>query len=729
MEFLWQALRQVVFLLDQAVYGLIPSAYELIFYLSNINLATNEVFVAVINRIYLFLGIFMLFKVGFSIMQYIVDPNAFSDKSKGFGKLVTNSLVAVILLATVPWIFSAAYELQNKIILSNAIPRVILGDTTFEDYSDGNIDVNQAKAKQEEIHSMAVDVQFTIFSAFYNLNTTSNGGYTECDPSTTGKTNSNVIGSSDMVTTCWDAVEPALTEEIHKQGGTLKGIFKYCEDENCSSGVQDERDFATFKYLLWWMKDGGQSAFTISYIPIVSTIIGGYLLLLLVTFTIDIAVRVFKLMFLQAVAPIAIVSYIDPKESTSNGKLHNWVIESVKTYISLFIRLAVIYLAIQLIKLLTHTLFAPAANLITGTNNYEGIDSLYYNGMAPEGTLNVFVYIFLILGIFTFAKKVPQMIEGIFGIKMSGELQLNPFKSLNDNGLAAGIAGGVVGGLGGTWAGLTAAHENGTGYAKSIIAGGLSGTKFGVQNRGKNTILANSRNNAFKDITGNDMARLSFAQTIMGVGTGKQLERLSSANSANKATQRELMGRLSEASHVRNNAKDRLDKIQDSLRASGVDINSQNINSLKSSAEHNIASALSEHGGSVDELRNKLETARRRQQEIHERKTNGLLGVDYSAQERQLQAEVSKLENDMKTYNQYNDELTNYNNWISASDEYAKAVASETELRKAISEIEGDIKTISGEKSQIERMARKDEFPKDKVKKALENSAKRQNNN
>ena len=169
-------------------------------------------------------------------------------------------------------------------------------------------------------------------------------------------------------------------------------------------------------------------------IPIISCIVGGYLLLLLVTFAIDIAARVFKLMFLQMVAPIAIISHIDPKESASNGRLHNWAVECGKTYVSLFLRLAVIYLAVQLIRLLTSVVFTAMTDS----------GSLYYNGLAPEGTLNIFVYILLILGIFTFAKKLPQMIESIFNIKLSGELNLNPFKN-NFVTAGLGIAGAGIG--------------------------------------------------------------------------------------------------------------------------------------------------------------------------------------------------------------------------------------------------------------------------------------------
>ncbi len=530
MEILLQALRQVLFMLDQVTYGLIPAAYELIFYLANVNLFGNEILSGVINRVYLLLGIFMLFKVAFSMIQFLIDPNAFSDQSKGFAKLVTNSLVAVVLLVMTPFFFEKAYELQGDIVLSNAIPRLILGDTNYTDNLNGKsfsldskttISDKALKEQQNIIHSMGVDVQFAMFSAFYNINTSDDdNGYKDCRP-TPEHPISNVLGSSDMLQTCWGTVQPALTQELHKQGGTLRELFKYKANttkagDSCPNGICDERNFAGFGKLLWWIKAGGNSPFTINYIPIISAVAGGYLLLLLITFAIDIAVRVFKLLFLQAIAPIAIISYMDPTESISKSKFRNWLNECGKTYVSLFLRLAVIYFAILLIRIITSSIFAA-----TGDN------SMYYGNTAPGDTMNMFVYVFLILGIFTFAKKVPQMIEGIFGFKMSGDMTLNPFKAvkeISDNGAvklglgAAGIAGASASSALGTGvaAGYKARADLDKGIGRTGVSalggafvGGARGLFGGIKSKGK------------------------FSTDIMGASMGKTMRNMDVRNKTN----------------------------------------------------------------------------------------------------------------------------------------------------------------------------------------------------
>ena len=531
MEILLNTLKTAAFLIDQVVYGLIPTAYDLIFYLANINLfnAGGEgALMALINRVYLLLGIFMLFKVAFSLIKYMIDPNAFNDKAKGFGKLITNTLVAIVLLILTPVIFETAYNLQSDIILSNAIPRLILGDKSYVDYTDpsnlGNnnqIDTTDLEKQQAGIHSMGVDLQFTVFSAFYTVNTDDKtSGYWSCRP-TTEKPLMNVLGSSDMVakdengndSECWSDIKSDLTAELHEHGGTLRRLFKYkasaklsdTDPSKCTNEICDERDFSVFGKLLWWTKAGGESPAVIKYFPIVSSIVGGYLLLLLVSFLFDIAARLFKLLFLEMIAPIAIISYMDPGESINNGKFHKWLLECGKTYVSLFLRLAVLYCVIQLVRVIISSVYSVGAD---GT-------SLYYNGLAPTGTLNMFVYVFLILGVFIFAKRVPLMIENIFGFKLTGEMSLNPLKN---SFVAAGL------GMAGAGFGMLAANTLSTASRFNRWRkdnGGLSSALENGIGRISDNTLATGRNvraaarGIFSEAENANLGRQSYGAAIM----------------------------------------------------------------------------------------------------------------------------------------------------------------------------------------------------------------------
>ena len=478
MIFIQQQIRQLLFFLDNAVYSLISNAYELILYLANVNLVkNNDVLIGLISRVYLILGIFMLFKVSFSVIQYIIDPNAFSDSSKGFGKLITNTLVSLVLLVAVPSIFDELYDIQRIIIQSNAIPNLVLGTH-----------LSGTTESAEQMSSMARDVEFSIFGAFATINTDEKG-FPDCEPNQQYPA-ANVLGSADMVLrdNCFNSMKDEMVAELNNHGGKLSDFFTYAGDgEGCHDGICDKRKFSSYANLLWWAKS---DVFVLNYLPIVPTVIGGYLLLLLVVFAIDVAVRAFKLMFLQAVAPISIISYIDPKESASNSKLYKWIIETLTTFLSLFLRLAIIFLVVQLVNMLTSQIFKPLTSDGTG---------IYIEGVMPSETMHIFVYIFLILGLFTFAKQVPKMIENLFpGFKGAGDLNLNPLKALPTaaiGAVAGGAAGAVAGGASRGIASFNTHKALGHGTGRSLLGGALgtgagvvSGAATGVQNQGKGSI-------------------------------------------------------------------------------------------------------------------------------------------------------------------------------------------------------------------------------------------------
>ncbi len=459
-------LRTVFFAIDNVVYSIIPIIYKLFIYLSEINLfSTNSELGALVNRVYVFLGIFMLFKISFSLLQYLIDPNSFSDKSKGFGKLVTNALVTMVLLVSVPFIFEFAVDWQEKIVKSNAIGRLMLGESTGEIVQNTTTDKETGKEivsslNTDTVSEMATDVQFLMFGAFFSVNPDAIG---ECK-------NTNIFGTVAMASNkkCLEKMQEEFessNNDMAAAGVTLQDFFKTAEGDNVSSS---HRKFSNFDKLLWWKVDG---EYAIDYLPIVSTVAGIYVVFLLITFSIDIAVRAIKLCFLQMIAPIAIVSYIDPKESISNGKLHNWIKECATTYFSLFLRLAIIFLVMVLISAIASGVLAEGGFISKQINDNE---------------YNIWIYLFLIIGAFMFAKKVPQMIESIFGIKSSGELNLNPFKNAGMAGLTGVAVGAGVGGIASGIASASVAHGNGdsaikalgSGFLKGTIGGGLQGRKW-----------------------------------------------------------------------------------------------------------------------------------------------------------------------------------------------------------------------------------------------------------
>ena len=139
-------------------------------------------------------------------------------------------------------------------------------------------------------------------------------------------------------------------------------------------------------------------------------------------------------------APVPIMTYIDPKAS-KDGSFAAWSKTLISTYIDLFVKLGTVYLVLLLASaLFRQKLFDKAAY-----NNFSGLSYLY-------------VQVFLVIGLFQFAKQAPKFIKDALGIKDngggSGGFMGKALAGMA--GAAAGFAGGVAGG-GGIMGGLSAA--------------------------------------------------------------------------------------------------------------------------------------------------------------------------------------------------------------------------------------------------------------------------------
>ena len=97
---------EIALSIDRTIYTWIPSVYELIVKLAGYEVFSPEQINGLSRRVYALIGIFMLFKLSFSMISYIVNPDDFSDKSKGFGGLIKNVIISLVLIVAVPYIFA-----------------------------------------------------------------------------------------------------------------------------------------------------------------------------------------------------------------------------------------------------------------------------------------------------------------------------------------------------------------------------------------------------------------------------------------------------------------------------------------------------------------------------------------------------------------------------------------------------------------------------------------------
>ncbi len=107
---------------------------NLIFDISNINFFGDDIVSEITTRVYILIGVIMLFKITISCIQYLVSPDKAEDKENGFGGIIKRTIISVLLLAFVPALFDFAKDAQNAIL--EALPKVILGQERTSNVDD-----------------------------------------------------------------------------------------------------------------------------------------------------------------------------------------------------------------------------------------------------------------------------------------------------------------------------------------------------------------------------------------------------------------------------------------------------------------------------------------------------------------------------------------------------------------------------------------------------------------
>lgn len=369
MEWIINILRTVAFFLDGIVYPLIDTVYELFESIANTSIFTEEIIDIFASKVYALLGIFMLFKVSFSIMTYIVNPDEFADKNKGFSKLISNIIITLALLLFTPWIFSQAMDIQRIILKDNIIGKIF---STQEQSSLSTLNSGQTMA-------------YETFSAFYKLNESAK---TLCDGLEKGTADDSL---------CRNYMNNSKNYDNYKT-----------ELQNSYIGKNLHFILKDYNLLNQRSKD---DEYVMSYMPFISTICGGFIAWILIIFCFDVAVRSVKLGFLRMIAPVPIVSRVDPKKGKET--FDKWMKVCISTYLDLFIRLLAINFALF---------------VITQVVNMDFVDQT--TGLPTE--VNAFVKIFIIMGALLFAKQLPKLLEDLTGAKLDGKFTLNPLKKLEE---------------------------------------------------------------------------------------------------------------------------------------------------------------------------------------------------------------------------------------------------------------------------------------------------------
>lgn len=283
-------IRTFMLTLCDGIYRLIYFTFYIFEKLGTASILQDGQLEGIFTRMGLIIGIFMVFRVTFAFIQYIVDPETMLDKNKGMGNIVKKIVIAIVLLGSTTSLFKLAYRVQNLIVDSHIISKVIF-----------NNDI-------EDTESFGGRLSAEVFTAFYRLNDAADTAGNDCEYYFTNDNDTNII-----------------KENIAQKNGSLDIAYScITERDNNNNYIVDF--------------DGG---------GFIALVMGAVVLYTVAIFTIQVGVRLVQLAYLQIIAPIPIIMYITPK---GDDYLKKWGTQCLTTFLDFFLRTAIIYFAVAIIQ-------------------------------------------------------------------------------------------------------------------------------------------------------------------------------------------------------------------------------------------------------------------------------------------------------------------------------------------------------------------------------------------
>ena len=442
-------IRSFFAVFDSIAVGLLRSIYEVFFLVANATIVSGDVIKVFYSRIQLILGILMIFKLAMAILNIIINPDTVKDQKQGPGKMVIRIVVALFMLTLVIPInipnatnkslnayindhgilFGFLYKAQDSILSENILAKLILGISTTDSTATANgMNINNLSDVGNTMASIVLKV-------FVRINVFDDTA-PACD-------------STLEDDKCGNTVCPAAVNASH-----------YAE-ENVDPQV-----------ILFHLNDacGGikrlspdQERYAFAYTPIIGAIAMLIMTIVITGFTVDIAVRALKLAVLRLVAPVPIITYINPPKQ-GGGAFDNWTKSLISTYVDLFVRLAIVYFGLFMLQIVM------SGGMDIFGSNVQGFT--FTSGVA---------FVFVILGILVFIRQAPQFIKDILGIK--GKPMGNVGLSSMMAGTASLIGGAGLAGAGAAAIGTFGAASEAAAQGKPAPHGWAAGRDLAAQLR------------------------------------------------------------------------------------------------------------------------------------------------------------------------------------------------------------------------------------------------------
>ncbi len=410
----------IMLFIDSVIYWFASQCYQLFIKLSMTQIFSENFFQNFANRIYAVLGVFMLFYLAYALLNALVDPDKLAKGDKSVSKLASNLVISLVILGLLPSIFQYAYRLQNYVLSSNIIGSLIFGTGTIDPNSDTD----------ESMIRFGDSMSFLVLNTFLNPD------------------NYNV------------------RIDDNKTWFDVKYEILHDSDYGSITGLADAIAYGNAPVVT---ESGDGEPKQVEYKVVLSSLAGIYLCYIMLSFTLDLGVRIVKLAFCQLIAPIPIILRATPGKK---GTFDKWLKLTLSVYFEVFVRVAIMYISIYFIN--------------------EIADSAIFEQFFSGGIQGMLAMVIVILGVLTFAKQAPKMISDVLGIE-TGNLKFGIKDKLKAGGALTGAA--MIG-------------AGATGLTRNLIAGGMN-----VFGKGRS---------AFNDFKGGNIKSglKNLGGAVTGIGTG-----------------------------------------------------------------------------------------------------------------------------------------------------------------------------------------------------------------
>lgn len=477
--------------INSGIYWLLAVSYNILLLIANSELFTGETVIQIFNRVELVIGVFMVFRLTMLVLQGIINPDTFTDSKSGASNIIVKIITSLALLT---------------LLIPINIPKSASEMNSFEKRINNN----------GLLFGILYDFQYRIMSQNLLGNLILGTGATDSED--------NVLNSGDEMasTVLKSFFTPNLKKSNYKynSNGHYDDDDLFCEDFDYDKFYNTKNPSAILGMatdscdLIEYNGMGGFSGYAFNFSWLISLIVAIIFIFILLGMAVEVAKRAVKIAILRLIAPIPIISYMNPKASMDNGSLGSWVKTLSSTYIELFINVTIIYFAIFMINQIAN-------------GQLQFINS---TGQKIGGFTIMMAKIFIFIGILLFAKEAPKFIKQALGMKDEG---------------GKGWFNGIVGALGLGAAGLGAIGSARTNYRASKeendklhpysrwnafrnIGSGLVGGMSGMVTGGKAAMTANDHQfKAAKDALRARNARRASHSTASGRAASTAYELIS----------------------------------------------------------------------------------------------------------------------------------------------------------------------------------------------------------